>query len=171
MPGRIRRRLRTKIILWSFVPTVIILLAVALVTFYAYQRVTEDLVIGRNRELARLSAGQLAINLAEYSELLASIARTADIYRADPGMQRGALLQVRNRLAVFDSVVILDTHGIVSAADPLRPEVVGQDWSSRGYYRQILRSPRPAFSNIETNEVTGSDVVVIAVPITGDQGQ
>ncbi len=41
-------------------PTAIILVAVALVTFYAYQRVTEDLVVQRNREVTRLSASQLA---------------------------------------------------------------------------------------------------------------
>ena len=34
--------LRTKIIAWSFIPTAIILLAVAWVTFTAYQQVTED---------------------------------------------------------------------------------------------------------------------------------
>ena len=32
--------LRTKIIAWSFVPTMIILVAVAVVIFYAYQEVT-----------------------------------------------------------------------------------------------------------------------------------
>nr|NIO70993.1 hypothetical protein [Anaerolineae bacterium] len=50
--------LRTKIIAWSFVPTMIILVAVAVVIFYAYQQVTEDLVLERNQELTRLTAGQ-----------------------------------------------------------------------------------------------------------------
>ena len=40
--------LRTKIIVWFFVPTAIILAAVALVNFYSYQKVTEDLVFERN---------------------------------------------------------------------------------------------------------------------------
>jgi hypothetical protein len=35
--------LRTKLIAWFFVPTAIILVAVALVNFYSYQDVTEDL--------------------------------------------------------------------------------------------------------------------------------
>ena len=58
--------LRTKIIGWSFVPTAIILAAVALVNFYAYQQVTEDLVIQRDRELTRLSASQMASDLGQY---------------------------------------------------------------------------------------------------------
>jgi len=39
------RRLRTKIIAWSFVPTVIILSAVAWFTFFSYQKVIGDLAI------------------------------------------------------------------------------------------------------------------------------
>ena len=68
------RTLRVKIIAWSFIPTTIILLAVTLVTFDAYRRVAEDQVISRNRELTRLSAGQLAADIEEYSDLLATIA-------------------------------------------------------------------------------------------------
>ena len=55
MPFGIRwRSLRTRIILFSFVPTVIILMIVAYVTFYAYQNVAEDLVVQRNQEVAWL---------------------------------------------------------------------------------------------------------------------
>ena len=71
------RSIRTRIIAWSFVPTAIILVAVALVTFYAYQRVTEDLVVQRNREVTRLSAAQLAGGLAEYARVLDGLARTS----------------------------------------------------------------------------------------------
>ena len=70
MSGIRWRSLRTKIIAWSFVPTAIILLAVALVTYYAYQQVTEELVFERDQDLTRLSARQLATELAEYSDIL-----------------------------------------------------------------------------------------------------
>ena len=58
-----KRSLRQKIITWFLVPTAIILVMVAVVTFYAYQRVTENLVIERDRELTRLSA-----DLASYTD-------------------------------------------------------------------------------------------------------
>ena len=55
--GRLTRTLtgslRTKLIAWFFVPTAIILIAVALVNFNSYQNVTEDLVIERDRDLTR----------------------------------------------------------------------------------------------------------------------
>src|SRR5512143_2710525 len=45
------KSLRTKIIAWSFVPTVIILSAVAWFTFYSYQRVLGDLAIKQDLEV------------------------------------------------------------------------------------------------------------------------
>ncbi|MCL4535541.1 MAG: histidine kinase [Bacteroidetes bacterium] len=169
---RLRIGLRTKIIAWSFVPTAIILVAVALVTFYAYQQVTEDLVIGRNRELSRLSAGQLATEVAEYSTTLDTLARTSGIQSNDPSVQRAALKGARNRLVVFDAgVIILDSHGEVVAADPERPDAVGHDWSNRTYFRQVLRAGGPAFSDVVTDGPRGTEVIVVAVPITGPQGE
>lgn len=171
------RTLRTKIIVWSFVPTAIILVAVALVTFYAYQRVTEELVIQRDREVTRLSGGQLATELTEYTDLLTALARTVTVYQRDPVALRDALSRARNRLAVFDAgVVVLDTFGRVMAAEPERAEAVGQDWSDRVYYRRILRSqivslPQPVFSDVVSDGPGGADVIVVAVPITGDEGE
>jgi PAS domain-containing protein len=122
--------LRTKIIAWSFVPTAIILGAVALVNFTAYRQVTEDLVIQRNRELTRLSASQLATELTAYSSLLADEARDTDIRRNDAEARRSALQRARNRLTIFDGgALILDNYGTVVAAEPERLDVIGQDWS------------------------------------------
>ena len=49
MSAKRRRSLQSKIITWSFAPTAIILLAVALVTFFAYQRVTATLALEREK--------------------------------------------------------------------------------------------------------------------------
>ena len=172
-PSRPRQgSLYTKIIGWSFVPTAIILIAVAWVTYYAYQRVTEDLVVERNRELARLSAGQLATGLREYADPLDSLARVADIYEGDPLAQAAALQRARNRLVAFDAgVVVLDHLGRVVAVAPDRPEILGQDWSGRAYFRQMIHTPGPAFSDVVADGPEGDSVVVVAAPIIGPQGE
>lgn len=162
--------LRTKIIAWSFVPTAIILAAVASVTLYAYQRVTEDLVLERDRELTRLSASRLVTELNEYASLLADVARTAE--SNDPALQRAALRRAGNRLVVFDGgVIILDTHGRVTAAHPERPEILGQDWSSRPYFREMVRLQGPVFSDVVADGPEGAETIVVAVPIKGSQGE
>ncbi len=169
--------LRTKIIAWSFVPTMIILVAVAVVLFYAYQDVTEDLVIERNRELTRLAAGELRAELEEFTDLLDGEARTSDISGNDQAARRDGLKNASNRLAVFDAgVLILDTFGMVVATEPERPEILGQSWSDRNYYREMLHleivdSPRPIFSDIVADGPGGTEVIVVAVPITGPQGE
>ena len=164
--------LRAKIIAWSFVPTAIILAAVALVGFYAYQQVTQDMTIESSREVARLSAGQLGAELSEYSDTLTALARTADIYGNDAARRRVALARASNRLVIFDGgVLLLDNYGTVVAAQPDRPEVLGQDWSNRTYYQKIVRLPGTIYSNVVHDGPAGAPVIVVAVPITSDQGE
>lgn len=165
------KSMRLKIIAWSFIPTTIILGAVALVMFLAYQQVTEDLVLERNQDLARLAAGQLAAELSDYSGALTALARTADIYRADPQSQQAVLTRAAGRLADFDGgLLILNTHGTVVAAYPDRPDALGVDWSDRAYFQQILGGSGPVVSNFTTDGVQGQAAVAAAVPITDEQG-
>ena len=176
-PGFHLGGLRNKIIAWSFVPTVIILVAVAIVMFYAYQDVTEDLVIERDTELTRLTADKFMAELTKYVDLLSAEARSPAIYEKDPAAQRDALKAASNRLAAFDAgVLILDTFGIVVAAEPERRDLVGQDWSDRSYYLQLLRSQifgavDMVISDVVTDGLEGEDVIVIAMPILGSQAE
>jgi PAS domain S-box-containing protein len=172
------RGLRTKIIAWSFVPTAIILLAVALIAFFAFQRVTGALVLQRDLAITDAAAGQLATSLEGYADRLTALARTADIYGNDPAAQRDALALFKNRLAIFDGgVLILDTFGKVVAAEPGRPEILGQDWSDRTYYQEIVRSELAGApselvaSDIVADGPGGAEVTVMAVPITGERGE
>ena len=167
-----RQGLRTKIIIWSFVPALVILAAVALVTYAAYQGVTDDLVIAKNQEVTRLSAGQLSAEMKAYPELLAEIANNTDMRQVNPLAQSAALQRFSNRLIIFDGgVFILDNFGKLTTTLPDRPGDVGQDWSSREYFRQIVHTSRPVFSNILSDGPQQSDVIVAAVPILGDQGE
>jgi nitrate/nitrite-specific signal transduction histidine kinase len=173
MNGLIKRQgLRTKIIAWSFIPTLIILAAVAIVTYVAYQKVTDDLVLAKDQEVTRLSASQLSAEMKAYTDLLTEIANTSDLRQTNPLLQQEALQSFSNRLVIFDGgVTILDNFGVVAVTMPNRPEILGQDWSSRDYFRQIVHSSRPVFSNILPDGPQQTDVIVAAVPILGDQGE
>ena len=167
-----RQGLRTKIIAWSFVPTLIILAAVAIVTYLAYQNVTDDLVLAKDQEVTRLSASQLSAEMKTYTELLAEIANTTDLRQSNPLRQQAALGHFSNRLVIFDGgVTILDNFGVLVAALPERPNDLGQDWSDRDYFSQIVHTSRPVFSNILSDGPEQTEVIVAAVPILGDQGE
>ncbi len=166
------KSLRWRIIAWSFIPTAIILALVALVGFYAYQQVAEMLTINSSRELVRLSAGQLSAEMVDYGKLLTAAARTADFSDPSVTARRLALQKASNRLAIFDAgVLVLDNSGQVIATEPEQPAPGGQDWSKRTLFRQMVRSPGTVLGEIISPDPQGLSVVVVAVPITGAQGE
>jgi nitrate/nitrite-specific signal transduction histidine kinase len=167
-----RNSLRTKIVAWSFVPTAIILAAVAFFTFRSYQQVTEQLVIDRNRELVRLSASRLTTEMARFADLLEAETRHHMINGGDPAMQQLGLQDASNRLAIFDGgVVILDATGHVSASQPYRPDIAEEDWSDREVFRDLLQSPLPAYSDVTPDGPDGAEVIAVAVPIVNPENQ
>ena len=164
--------LRTRILIWSFVPTTIILFAVAVTIYIAYQNVTENLVVGRNQQLTRLSAGELATNLNTYVNTLAALTRPLGIYADDPVRQSAILRQDSNQLMIFDGgALILDRYGKVIAVKPYQRELIGQDWSNFGFFRQILRTGEPAFSDILNTPWSNTSAIAVAVPILNPQNE
>jgi signal transduction histidine kinase len=138
--------LRKKIMTWSFVPTAIILVAVGSVSLYAYQQVTENLVIERDRELTRLSATLLGRELEAYT---------------DPFSEQ--------YLAVFDGIVVFDGKGMVVAAEPMQYELSLPSWFNSVAVRQALASTSPVFSNIIVDSSSGGRLVAVVIPFTGPQ--
>ena len=162
--------LRKKIILWAFVPTAIILMAVASVNYLAYRKVAETLILERDEEVTRLAAGQIATSLNEYADLLMAEARGSALGDGNRLYQQAALASARNRLAIFDGgIILLDSVGKVVAAEPERTDILGTDWSQRPYFRQVLRIGRPVFSDTLTDGTGGTAVAAVAAPIFGGQ--
>jgi len=152
---------------WAFVPAVLILAVVALVILVAYEGVVQDEIVDRERERAYLSANRLKEEMGKFSDVLFNLARTEAIYQGDPAGQQAALRDARRRMAVFDGgVVLLDNFGIVLSTQPDRPELSGQDWSDRPYFRQLLSGESIVFSDAMVDGPGGTPVVVVAVPIT-----
>ncbi len=164
--------LRKKIILWAFVPTAIILMAVAAVNYIAYRKVAETLIIERDEEVTRLAASQIATSLTEYGELLATEVRNTALGEGDATYQQAALARAHNRLAIFDGgVILLNSFGEVIGAEPERPEIMGGDWSQRPYFRQVLRTARPVLSDTLSDGPQSASVVAVAVPVFGNQDE
>jgi hypothetical protein len=144
----VKGSLRNKIIAWSLVPTAIILVAVAVVSLHAYRRVTENLVIDRDRELTHLSASLLAIELAAYTDPL------ADQY-----------------LAIFDGLVLFDADGRILAAEPMRYETRRPNWLPGISFGGAFRSSEPVFSGVLVDRQTGERIVVVTMPIGDSDGK
>ncbi len=140
--------LRAKIIIWSFVPTAIILVSVGLVSVYAYQRVAEGLVMERDRELTRLSADLLATELAAYTEPLAE-----------------------QYLAIFDGVVVFGPDGTILASEQERYEGWKPSWFEQVFSQHTTKEKAPVYSNVVVDGLDGEKMVVVVLPVVsrGDQ--
>jgi signal transduction histidine kinase len=165
-------KLRTKIIAWSFVPTAMVLLLVALTTYYAYQQVTAEMVINSDQELARLSASELSSAFQDYIDRLNTLSRRSAIYLGVPQEQQAVLSSVKNQLVFFDAgVYLLDNLGKVTATLPEQTNVVGQDWSDTLEFKNMVLSPSVLLSNIEDIGPHQQNVIVIAVPVLDEQSE
>ncbi len=170
--------LRVRAIAWFFLPTAIILVAVVLVNFFSYQEVTEDLVIERGQDVPRFAASRLAADLEEYTNLLADLARDAASAQDSPTAHEDVLDRAQGKSLVFDSgILVLDTFGQVVATQPNFAERLGQDWSDRSYFREMVRnqsvgysSRAPIFTNI-IDDRQAAGVIAVAVPVLGGQGE
>lgn len=171
LPGVKRASLRTKIIVWAFVPTAILLNLIALFTFYTYQKVTEELVVERNRELTRLLAGQISTRLADYADLLGDLAALPEVYTGDAAARQAALAaQARHQSAFDGGVAVLDPMGTVVAADERLASAVGQDWAVRTY-TQIDAGSAFRFSDILEQGPRGKAATAVTVPIETPGGR
>lgn len=164
-------RLRSRAITWALVPTVIVLAAVAVIAYLAYEDASQKEVLSQNEQLAFLSASRLSEELVKFSDELVRVARTVSGYADNPLRQRVVLREASQRLSIFDGgVVLLDHRGTVVTAEPERPEITGQDWSDRIYFRRLLTGERTTYSNIAADGLDGARVIVVAVPITNPEG-
>ena len=85
---------------------------------------------------------------------------------------QASLASASAKLRIFDGgVIVLDTFGTVTAIHPLRPDILGQDWSDRAHSLQMLRSPGPIFSDVLYDGSQETEVIEVAVPIIGDLGE
>jgi nitrate/nitrite-specific signal transduction histidine kinase len=140
---KFRGSLRNKIITWSFIPTVIILTTVALVTFYSYHQVTKDLVMSQSAELARYKRNQVENVLTEIvNPLMYDYIFFLDANKALNLFDRARRLEQSN---VFDdlfngAIIFLDVNGKVLYSELSHPEWIGTSWAHRDFFRDAKRS-------------------------------
>ena len=167
--------LRTKIIAWSFVPTVIILSAVAWFTFYSYQKVIGDLAI--KQDWAVLQSRTPPLYQAFFDITNPRIVEI--ILQVDT--QRDAPLEVRAQniidhaedIDIYDGgIYFVDPQGKVVKTYPEQPELLGQDWSDTPQFRFMVDHPgKAAYSDLRYIEPSGKKIVCVSASMNGLQGE
>ncbi len=170
-----RSSLRTKIITWSFVPTVIILTTVALVTFYSYQQVTRDLVLSQSAEVARYKRNQVQNVLSEIINPL--------MYDYIFFLDSGKNLNIFDRAKTLDqagmyddifsgNIIFLDSDGKVIFSES-HPEWVGVSWAHRDFFRDAKQNDglNVIIGQLMEDRRTGDFLLPFAVNLRGIDGE
>ena len=175
----LKKGLRTKIIIWYFIPTCIILLLVALVAVIAFQKTTETSVLERSQQTTSLIANQLTTTLNDYLEPLISLTFNSDLQSGDIQKQHEILVNAKQyafNIAPEDQkyvgIALLDAHGRLVMAEPTLLGIAGEDWSQRPYFQDamnLLKNDayvRPLISNVqEEKNLPYLHVVVGVTPL------
>jgi hypothetical protein len=93
--------LRVKLIIWVFLPTVLVLFAVVIYAYFAFQRLTQDLLIERHTENNYFYTQQIADSIEYYNNLLTGEARILADYQGDLVAQQTVLKNDSSRLFIF----------------------------------------------------------------------
>jgi len=168
--------LRAKIIAWSFVPTVIILSAVAWFTFFSYQKVIGDLAIKQDWAVVHAKADQAH---EPFAGLLNTRLRSI-LFEVDtdpslaPEVRAENILERAPGLETFDGgIYFVDQDGKVFKTHPDRPEWMGQDWSDTPQFRFVRDNP-PGSAPVSDYRAIGTDesgIVCVVWPMHGQEAQ
>jgi hypothetical protein len=167
--------LRTKIIAWSFVPTVIILSAVAWFTFYSYQKVIGDLAIKQDWGIVQSKTPPLFQAFFDITNpLIVRIILQVDTQREAPLEVRAQnIIDNAEGIDIFDGgIYFVDPQGKVVKTHPAQPEVVGQDWSDTPQFRFMVDHPgKAAYSDLRYIESSEKEILCISASMNGLQGE
>jgi nitrate/nitrite-specific signal transduction histidine kinase len=162
--------LRIKIIAWSFVPTVIILSAVAWFTFYSYQKVIGDLAMQEELAVLDTKIVQAAMGInnlinASLQPIILNIDTKLELSREERSQN---ILDHAPNLNVYDGgIYFVDQNGIVFKSQPVRPELIGQDWSGTTQFRSVRDNPPGSgpITNILSIGTDGEGAVCVIWPM------
>ena len=169
------RSLQIKIIAWSFVPTAIILSAVAWFTFFSYQKVIGDLAIKQDWAIVQSKGVQINLAIANLvNPVVLPIILDIDIQKEKPIEVRAQnILDQAKNLDIFDGgIYFLDQQGKVFKTQPEQNDLLGQDWPDTPDLRFIKANPgRAAFTDLRSVGSVKKEIICLAQSMNGQQGE
>lgn len=158
--------LRSKTLLWTAFPAVLLLAAVVAVTPRFLEEMAKTVAQQRDVELARISAYRLAAELTYCSLGLQRIAAGGDLQKMDQAAADTLFVSAGADSYMFDAgIVLYDDHGEATWCKPAAMNRMGELFPAAGEFDTLRASLRPVFSDIFNDDRTGEDVIMVAVPI------
>ena len=166
------KSLRVKVLLSALVPFTLVMVVVALIALYAYERVARDVVEQRDAELAKITAARLSEGLSLQSQILNNLAADDDVQSMEPARLRRALEGVQDQLFVFDAgVVVYDREGVAVWSDLFAFERREKSFPIPSEFEKVRNSSRAHFSDVFMDTHSGEHAVLLGVPVVASGGE
>lgn len=152
--------LQTKVLFYSFMPFVLVIVIIVIVGIQVFERVPQRVAQQRESELARVVAGQVELRLAEAGSTLLRLG-TELLDRQSDGSGRDIDSNP------FDGgIAVYDPTGALVLAEP-----AGDGWEQliARELETLLRQRGPTCSDILRDPLNAEPAVVFAVPILSEQ--
>ncbi len=159
-------------------PTVLLIfVAIAFLGYQSYRtasRVLQDKISDDVSEFSALLSEQINLWAGDIAANLSSQATREDVRDflskekpspADTDKMNAALAELINVFADsgFDGINLYSRDGKVAASS--NSNTIGMDFSDRAYFKEILKTGKPTFSNVLVSKRNGEAVCVCIVPV------
>ncbi len=162
-------RLQHRLTLIGLLPVAFFGAVVTLVSVYAFQQISLNLVLQRNAALAQVAAVGVANDLHAYVRPLQTVASALTQHVGAPDRQEQILREWAPFLDSLEGgVALLDERGVAIATTPGHEQRKGLDYSFRSYFQTTQATGHPVFSAVLAEKPSGQDAVVISTPISND---
>jgi nitrate/nitrite-specific signal transduction histidine kinase len=153
----------------------IILSAVAWLTFYSYQKVLGDLAIKQDWAIVQSKTQPLYQVWVDLSNpILITIILQIDTQKEVPIEARAQkILDQAQNLDIFDGgIYFLDQQGKIVKTHPEQPDLLGKDWSDTPQFRFMIDHPgRAATNDLITIENSAKEILCTSVAMNGALGE
>lgn len=162
--------LRKTISLAFVLVSVLPLLFSILLTFERSEQATIQAVFEANRNLAANIADDIDSIFIEKIRLLKIVANNAEIKSADPLRQTAVLRDLYFHSGDIGIALLADSQGQLIARSDDQP-IDGISYFDRDYFQQMLQTRTTAISEVIQSRSTGLQVIGIAEPVIGWDGE
>lgn len=173
MSAKSRSRSSTSIILLSLILPLVFVGVYVGVREFKHQT---EFAFERRGAVAKLGALLIHERFNSLIDTAVSLTSHPSVYRnIENGDWDGVIKDIERTSRMFnyiDAVALFDTEGVLKATTPLRPEVIGRDYSYRDYYQGVRKEWKPYISEAFKRSVEPKDSLLsVAVPIKSPDQQ
>lgn len=162
----LRKTISLAFVLVSILP----LLFSIIVTFERSEQATIQAVFEANQNLAANIADDIDAMFQEKVRLLKIVANNAEIKSADPLRQTAVLRDLYFHSGDIGIALLADSQGRLIARSDDQP-IDGISYFDRDYFQQLLHTSNTAISEVIQSRSTGLQVIGIAEPVIGWNGE